>query len=83
MIDGSNCNFFQKSVKFLGHIISKSGVEVNREKAGAVERMKETSSLKDVRAFLGLVGYYRKFIPGFRKTAEPLYNLLNKSNRFE
>ena len=45
--------------------------------------MKEPSSLKDVRAFLGLVGYHRKFIPGFGKTAEPLYKLLNKSNKFE
>ena len=45
--------------------------------------MKEPSSLKDVRAFLGLVGYYRKFISGFGKAAEPLYRLLNKSNKFE
>ena len=45
--------------------------------------MKEPSSLKGVRAFLGLVGNYRKFIPGFRKTAEPLYSLLNESNKFE
>ena len=45
--------------------------------------MKEPSSLKDVRAFLGLVRYYRKFIPGFGKTAEPLYSLLNKSIKFE
>ena len=45
--------------------------------------MKEPSSLKDVRAFLGLVGYYRKFILVFGKTAEPLYRLLNKSKKFE
>ena len=45
--------------------------------------MKETSSLKDVRAFLGIVGCYRKFIPGSGKKAEPLYRLLNKSNKFE
>ena len=45
--------------------------------------MKEPSSLKDVRSFLGLVGYHRKFFPGFGKTAEPPYRLLNKSNNFE
>ena len=45
--------------------------------------MNEPSSLKDVRVFQGLVGYYRKFFPGFGKTAEPLYKLLNKSNKFE
>ena len=82
-INRSKCNFFQKRVSFLGHIISESGVVVDPEKIRAVEKMKEPSILKDVRAFLGLVGYYRKFIPGFGKTAEPLYRLLNKSNKFE
>ena len=82
-IKGSICNFFQKRVSFLEHIISESGVEFDPEKVRAVEKMKESSSLKDVRAFLGLVGYYRKFIPGFGKTAEPFYRLLNKSNKFE
>ena len=82
-IKGSKCNFFQKRVSFLGHIISESGVEVDPEKVRVVEKMKEPSSLKDVRAFLGLVGYYQKFIPAFGKTAEHLYMLLNKSNKFE
>ena len=45
--------------------------------------MKELSSLNDARAFLGLECYYRKFFPVFGKTAEPLYSLLNKSNKFE
>ena len=75
-IKGSKCNFFQKRVSFLRHIISESGVEVDPEKLRAVERMKKPSSLKDVRAFLGLVGYYRKSIPGFGKRTEPLYRLL-------
>ena len=67
----------------MGHIISESGVKIDQEKVRAVERMKEPSSLKDVRAFLGPVGYYRKFIPDFGKTAESLYSLLNKSNKIE
>ena len=75
-IKRSKCLFFQKRVSFLGHIISESGVEVDTEKVRAVENMKEPSSLKGVRAFLGLVGYYRKLIPGFGKTAEPLYRFL-------
>ena len=82
-IKGSKCNFFQMRVSFLRQIISESGVEVDPEKVRAVEKKKEPSSLKDVRAFLGLVGYYRKFILAFGKTAEPLYRLLNKSNKFE
>ena len=69
----------QSKCNFVGYIISQSGVEVDPEKERAVEKMKEPSSLTDLRVFLGLVGYYRKFIPGFGKTAEPLYSLLNKS----
>ena len=81
-IKGSKCNFFSKKVvSFSGHIISESGVEV--EKVGAVERMKELSTLKDVRAFLGLVSHYQKFIPVHGKTPEPLYSLLNKPTKFE
>ena len=45
--------------------------------------MKYSSSLKEVSAFLGLLGYYRKFIPDFGKTAETLYSILNQSNKFE
>ena len=82
-IKRSKCNFFQKRFSFLGHIISENGVEVDPEKVRAVEKMKEPSSLKDFRAFLGLVGNYRKFIPGFGKTEELPYRLLNKSNKFE
>ena len=66
-IKRSKFNFFEKGVNFLGHIISESGVKVHPEKARAVERLKEPSSLKHVRAFLALVGYYQKFIPGFGK----------------
>ena len=67
--------FFQKRGSFLEHIISEGGAEVDPGKIRAVERMKEPSSLKDVRALLGLVGYNQKFILDFGKTAESLYNL--------
>ena len=63
--------------------MSECGVKVDPEKVRAVERMKEPSSLRDSRALLGLVGYYRKFIPGFGKAAETLYSLLNKLNKLE
>ena len=63
-------HFFQQRVSSLGHIISASRLEVDREREreSAVEIVKEPSS---------------GFIPGFEKTAEPLYSLLNKSNKFE
>ena len=68
-IKRSKFDFFQKRVSFVGHIISKSGVEINSEKNRAIERMKVPSSLNDVIAFLGRVGYYRKFCSGFRKNS--------------
>ena len=52
--------FFSKRVSFFGHIIFESGVEVDPENLRAIERMKEPSSLRDVKAFLGLVGYIEK-----------------------
>ena len=67
-----NAIFSKKRLSFLGHIISESGVEVDQEKVRAAEGTKEPSSLKDVRACLGLVDCYWKFVPGFGKTAEPL-----------
>ena len=79
-IKGSKCNFLQKRVRLFGHIISESGVEVDPEKVRAIEKMKEPTSLKDVRAFRG---HFRKFIPDFGRTAETLYRLLNKANKFE
>ena len=81
-IKGSKCKFLQKRIHFLGHVISENGVEVDEENVKAVEKMKSPTCPKDVRAVLGLVGFYRKFIPGFGKTSEPLYNLLKKENKF-
>ena len=81
-IKGSKCKFLQKRIHFLGHVISENGVEVDEEKVKAVEKMKSPTCLKEVRAVLGLVGFYRKFIPGFGKTSEPLYNLLKRENKF-
>ena len=81
-IKGSKCKFLQKRIHFLGHVIPENGVEVDEEKVKAVEKMKSPTCLKEVRAILGLVGFYRKFIPGLGKTSEPLYNLLKKENNF-
>ena len=52
------------------------------EKVAAVSKMKSPQTIKELRAILGLVGFYRRFIQDFRKIAEPLYKLLNKKERF-
>ena len=82
-IKGSKCRFFQEKIHFLGHIVSRKGVEVDPEKVSAVEKMKSPTTIKELRAVLGLVGFYRRFIQDFGGTAEPLYKLLNKKERFK
>ena len=81
-IKGSKGRFFQKRIHFLGHIISKDGVEVDPDKVSPVTNMKPPSNLKELRAILGLVGFYRRFIADFGKIAEPLYRLLSKTEKF-
>ena len=81
-IKGSKCRFFQKRIHFLGHIISKDGVELDPDKVSAVASMKLPSNLNELRAILGLVGFYRRFIADFGKIAEPLYRLLSKTEKF-
>ena len=78
-IKGSKCRFFQKRIHFLGHTVSKDGVEVDPDKVSAVANMKPPLNLKEIRAILGLVGFYRRFIADFGKIAEPLYRLLSKT----
>ena len=73
---------FQQKTHFLGHIVSNKGVEVDPEKVAAVSKMKSPRTIKELRAILGLGGFYRGFIQDFGKIAEPLYKLLNKKERF-
>ncbi len=62
-------------VPFLGHIVSREGVGVDPAKTEAVEKWPTTVNVKDVRAFLGLASYYRRYIPGFSMVAAPMTNL--------
>lgn len=70
------CHLFQKKVKYLGHIISKEDVSTDPEKTQVVQQWKPPTMVKQVRSFLGFVGYYRRFIPGFSKVAAPLHATL-------
>ncbi len=62
-------------VPFLGHIVSREGVGVDPAKTEAVEKWPTPVNVKDVRAFLGLASYYRRYIPGFSMVAAPMTNL--------
>ena len=71
----SKCNFFSKEIQYLGHILSATGIRPLPSKTHAIQHMQPPTTPKQVRAFLGLVGYYRKFIKGFAKIAKPLMML--------
>ena len=74
-LKASKCNFFKKHIQYLGHLVSGEGIEPLPEKLEAVRKMPPPTTPKEIRQFLGLVGYYRKFVPKFADIARPLTNL--------
>ena len=74
-VSPEKCQFFCKSVKYLGHIVSESGVQTDPEKVSAVHNWIRPRNAKELRSFLGLTGYYRRFIEGYSKIAAPLHSL--------
>ena len=78
----SKCQFWLDSVAFLGHVISAEGVSVDPQKIEAIVNWKPPTNVTEIRSFLGLAGYYRKFVEGFSKLAAPLTKLTRKEENF-
>ena len=77
------CEFGRRSVLFLGHVISEDGLGMDQSKVSAIRDWPTPRSVEDIRAFLGLAGYYRRFVNMFSKVAAPLTNLTRNEVRFE
>jgi hypothetical protein len=71
-----------KEISFLGHIVSNGGIAVDPSKVEDVLNWKPPTNASEIRSFLGLAGYYRRFIKGFSKLAKPMTALLEKDAKF-
>jgi hypothetical protein len=78
----SKCEFWLDSVKFLGHTISRDGISMDPSKVQEVMDWKPTKSVHQICSFLGLAGYYRRFIQDFSRIAKPMTELLKKVVKF-
>ena len=79
----SKCEFWMDKVAFLGHVVSKEGIFVDPKKIEAVVSWERPTNITEVRSFLGLAGYYQRFVEGFSMIAFPLSKLTRKHAKFE
>ena len=79
----SKCEFWLTEVRFMGHVVSASSVSVDPEKIEAVMSWERPKSVFEIRSFLGLAGYYRRFIEDFSWLATPMTKLTRKEVKFE
>ncbi|XP_019196120.1 PREDICTED: uncharacterized protein LOC109190020 [Ipomoea nil] len=78
----SKCKFWKDSVAFLGHVITKEGIMVDPTKIRTVKECPTPKIVSEIRSFLGLAGYYRRFVPAFTKVAQPMTRLMKKEIPF-
>ena len=78
----SKCSFAKKELAYLGHVISAKGVATDPTKVNIIKHWPTPTNVKEVRSFLGMASYYRKFVQGFGTISKPLTSLLKKGSVF-
>ena len=79
----SKCDFFKSKIHYLGHLISPEGISPLPNKLDCIKHMPVPNSMEEIKQFLGLTGYYRKFVPRFADISRPLTTLTKKDAKFE
>ena len=79
----SKCDFFKSEIHYLGHLISPEGISLLPNKLDCIKHMPAPKNAKEIKQFLGLTGYYRKFVPRFADISRPLTTLTKKDKKFE
>ena len=82
-LNREKCNFFKSHIQYLGHLISGEGIEPLAEKLESIKEMPPPTTPKEIKQFLGLIGYYKNFVPRFADIARPLTNLTWLDQPFE
>ena len=82
-IEPDKCEFLKTELQYVGHVITTQGVQPDPKKVSAVQNFPKPQQPKGIKAFLGLAGYYRKFIPNFSKISKPLTELLKKDIKWQ
>uniref|UniRef100_A0A3Q3NHK6 Gypsy retrotransposon integrase-like protein 1 n=1 Tax=Mastacembelus armatus TaxID=205130 RepID=A0A3Q3NHK6_9TELE len=82
-LNPAKCNLLARQTHFLGHVVSERGVATNPEKVVAVGDWPPPTNISELRSFLGLASYYRRFVKDFATIASPLHHLTDKGRRFE
>ena len=77
------CSFFKRETEYLGFIINQNGVKPNPEKVKAIRNLPSPKTVRQIRGFMGMIGFYRRFIPIFLQIAEPLIALTQKYAKFK
>ncbi|GBB96358.1 hypothetical protein RclHR1_27350003 [Rhizophagus clarus] len=77
------CKFGERNIEFLGHIVGRDGLKPEEKKIEKIRNMERPRNVKEIRSFLGLCSYYRKFVKDFSRIAKPISNLVRKNVEFK
>ena len=82
-LNPEKCEFATRTVGYLGHIVTPEGISPDPDKTKSIENFPKPKKVRDVRSFLGMSSYYRRFVEGYSKIARPMNNLLKKNQSFK